>query len=160
MKSKHQTTVLITVLAVIMAFALPALSEEKLANDMQILVEKLRTDKKLLVAKTLELTESEAKAFWPVYESFQDERFKLGERLIKGIKEYAEKYGKISDKDAKRLRREYLAIKFKELTLTESYFPKFEEALPEKKVFRYFQLERKIEGELEALLGAVIPLIL
>jgi hypothetical protein len=160
MKSKHQTTVLITVLAVIMAFALPALSEEKLANDMQILVEKLRTDKKLLVAKTLELTESEAKAFWPVYESFQDERFKLGERLIKGIREYAEKYGKISDKDAKRLRREYLAIKFQELTLTESYFPKFEEALPEKKVFRYFQLERKIEGELEALLGAVIPLIL
>lgn len=146
MKSKHQTTVLITVLAVIMAFALPALSEEKLANDMQILVEKLRTDKKLLVAKTLELTESEAKAFWPVYESFQDERFKLGERLIKGIREYAEKYDNISDEDSKKLRRGYLALQFEALRLLESYLPKFEEVLPEKKVFRYFQLERTFQG--------------
>jgi hypothetical protein len=159
MKSKNQTTVLMTVLAAILALTLPALSEENPADDMQILVEKLRADKKLLVAKTLELTESEAKAFWPIYESFQDGRSKLAERLIKGIREYAEKYGKISDEETKKLRIEYLAIKFGELRLMESYLPKFEEVLPEKKVFRYFHLERKIEGELEALLGQVLPLI-
>ena len=58
-----------------------------------------------------------------------------------------------------RLRREYLAIKREELDLQESFLPKFENALPEKKVFRYFQLERKVGGQLEALLLELIPVI-
>ena len=106
----------------------------------------------------MKLTESEAKAFWPVYESYQDGLFNLGDRLIKGIREYAEKYDNISDEDSKKLRRGYLALQFEALRLLESYLPKFEEVLPEKKVFRYFQLERTFKGQLEALLGEVIPL--
>ena len=159
MKSKNQTTIFMTVLALILAFALPALSEDKWDDEMQVLIEKLRVDKRILVAETMKLTESEARAFWPVYESYQDERIKLGKRLIKGIKTYADKYGKISDEDAKSLRRGYLAILYDELKIMEAYLPKFEAVLPEKKVFRYFQLERTIGGQLEALLGAIIPYI-
>ena len=159
MKSKKQTTIFMTVLALILAFALPALSEDKWDDEMQVLIEKLRVDKRSLVAETMKLTESEARAFWPVYESYQDERIKLGKRLIKGIKTYADNYGKISDNDAKSLRREYLAILYEELRIMESYMPKFEEALPEKKVFRYFQLERRIGGQLLALLDEIIPYI-
>jgi len=159
MKSKNHTAVLMAVLALILAFALPALSEETWDEEMLVLIEKLRADKRILVAKTIKLTESEAQAFWPVYESYQDERIKLGKRLIKGIKTYADKYGKISDEDAKSLRRGYLAILYDELRIMEAYMPKFEEVLPEKKVFRYFQLERTIGGQLEALLGEIIPYI-
>ena len=158
MKSKNQTTVLMTVLAVILVFTLPALSEEKPVDNLQSLIEKLRVDKKLFFSEKMKLTESEAKAFWPVYESYQDGLFNLGDRLIKGIREYAEKYDNISDEDSKKLRRGYLALQFEALRLLESYLPKFEEVLPEKKVFRYFQLERTFKGQLEALLGEVIPL--
>jgi hypothetical protein len=159
MKSKNQTTIFMTVLALILAFALPALSEDKWDDEMQVLIEKLRVDKRILVAETMKLTESEARAFWPVYESYQDERIKLGKRLIKGIKTYADNYGKISDNDAKSLRREYLAILYEELRIMESYMPKFEEALPEKKVFRYFQIERTWEAAVDAMLSKNIPLI-
>ncbi len=37
---------------------------------MQILREKIRADKKLLVAENMQLTEAEAKAFWPVYDQY------------------------------------------------------------------------------------------
>jgi len=47
MKSKNQTTVLMTVLAVNLVFTLPALSEEKPVDNLQSLIEKLRVDKKL-----------------------------------------------------------------------------------------------------------------
>ena len=107
----------------------------------------------------MKLTESEAKAFWPVYESYQDGLFNLGDRLIKGIREYAEKYDNISDEDSKKLRRGYLALQFEALRLLESYLPKFEAVLPQKVVSRWFQLERLFEGELEAMLGRLIPLI-
>ena len=157
MKSKHQTTILIMVLSLVMAFAFPALAEEKPADDLQALVEKMRNDKKVFFEEKMKLTESEAKAFWPVYESYQDELFKIGDRLIEGIKTYADNYGHISDEDSKKLRMEYLAILFDTLRLQESYLPKFEAVLPEKKVARWFRLERSFEGELEAMLGRIIP---
>lgn len=159
MKSKNQKMVFMTVLALMLAFALPALSEEYPSDNMQILREKMRADKKFFIAKTIKLTASEAKAFWPVYESYQSSLMILGDRLLKGIRSYAENYGNMSDKRSKSLRTEYLTIKMEELRLLESYLPKFEKRLPEKKVFRFFQLERTFQGELEAILGEVIPLI-
>jgi spore germination protein YaaH len=35
------------------------------------LKDKLKADKKLLVAANMELTESEAKGFWPIYDDYQ-----------------------------------------------------------------------------------------
>jgi hypothetical protein len=52
-------------------FSLPALGQDKPADNMQILREKIKADKKLLVASNMELTESEAKNFWPIYEDYQ-----------------------------------------------------------------------------------------
>ena len=42
----------------------PAISQEKPSENMQIVVEKIRADKKLLVAENMQLTETEAKGFY------------------------------------------------------------------------------------------------
>ena len=42
---------------------------DKPASNLAIIHEKLKADKKLIVAKYMELTESEAKKFWPVFRS-------------------------------------------------------------------------------------------
>ncbi len=60
-----------TILAVGLALSLlslPALAEDKPADNMEILRDKLKADKKLLVAANMGLTESEAKDFWPIYD--------------------------------------------------------------------------------------------
>ena len=44
-----------------------ALAQDKPADNMEIVKDKVRADKKLFIATNMELTESEAKAFWPVY---------------------------------------------------------------------------------------------
>lgn len=41
----------------------PVLSQEKQADNMQVLLDKVKADKKLLVAANMQLTESEAKGF-------------------------------------------------------------------------------------------------
>jgi hypothetical protein len=48
-------------------------AQEKPANNMQILAEKIKADKKLVVANNMGLTESEAKAFWPIYDAYQND---------------------------------------------------------------------------------------
>ncbi len=50
-----------------------ALAQEKPADNMQIVRDKVAADKKPFIATHMGLTEAEAKAFWPVYESYQGE---------------------------------------------------------------------------------------
>ena len=59
----------------------PAFAQTKPTPDsMQILREKLKADKKLVVAANMELKEAEAKAFWPIYEEYQKELAKINKR--------------------------------------------------------------------------------
>ena len=77
-----------------MVYAITVAAQEKPVDNMQIVVEKVRADKKLFIAENMQLNEAEAKAFWPVYEQYQDELFLLRARTAKLIKDYADGYEK------------------------------------------------------------------
>jgi hypothetical protein len=133
----------------------------KAADNMQILMEKVRADKKLLVASNMKLTEEEAKGFWPVYDAYQKDLQALNARYEKGLKAYAEAYNKgpVPDETAKQLLDEMLAIDEAEAKLKHSYVPKLEKVLPMSKVARYLQLETKIRSAVRYDLARRIPLI-
>ena len=152
--------VMITVVALIMSLgAMPAASQEKAADNMQVVIEKIRADKKLLVAENMQLTEAEAKAFWPVYKQYQDELFLLRTRTVKLIKDYADAYETLNNNTAKKLLNEYMSIDALGPKLRQAFLPKFRKALPEVKVARYFQIENKIQAALFYELAANIPLM-
>jgi hypothetical protein len=158
MKTKNQ--IIVIVLALIMAIAaVPAASQDKPADNMQIVLEKIRADKKLFVAENMELLEAEAKAFWPVYERYQDELFLLRARTAKLINDFADAYEKMTNDTAKKLLDEYMTIETLGLKLRQAYLPKFREVLPDVKVVRYYQIENKIHAVLMYELGANIPLM-
>jgi polyhydroxyalkanoate synthesis regulator phasin len=126
---------------------------------MQIVREKIRADKKLVVAEAMGMTEPEAKAFWPVYEAYQRDLAKINDRTIKLIDDYAENYGTMSDQAAKKLMDEYMAIETERLNIRQSYLPRFRQVLSEMKVLRYYQLENKIQAVVNYELAASIPLV-
>lgn len=140
-------------------FALPAASQENPSGNMQIVIEKIRADKKLLVAENMGLSEAEAKAFWPVYAQYQDELFLLRARTAKLIQDYANAYASMNDATAKNLLDEFLAIEEVGVKLRQAYLQKFRAVLPETKVARYFQIENKIQAALHYQLAANIPLV-
>jgi len=137
----------------------PLWAQDKQTDDMQIVREKVRADKKLFVAANMELTESEAKAFWPVYEKYQDELFLLRARTVRLIKDYADSYKTMSNAKAKKLLDEFMVIQALGPKLRQAYLPKFRKVLPEIKVVRYYQLENKINAVLNYEIAARIPLI-
>jgi hypothetical protein len=142
-------------------FSLPVLAQEKPADNMQILREKIKADKKLLVATNMELTESEAKNFWPIYEDYQKDLQKINERLGKLLQSYAADYKNktMTDEKAKKLTDEFLSIEQAEVTLKTSYVPKLSKALPATKVARYLQIENKIRAVIKYDLAATVPLV-
>jgi hypothetical protein len=157
---KAKRAIVITVLGLIMSLgAMPASSQEKPSDNMQIVIEKIHADKKLLVAENMQLTDAEAKAFWPVYKQYQDELFLLRSRTVKLIKDYAAAYETMTNTTAKKLLNEYMSIEALGPKLRQAYLPKFRKVLPEVKVARYYQIENKIQAALFYELAANIPLM-
>ena len=56
MKSDNKVGLIIVMLVAIMAMAALAAAQDKPADNMQIVLEKMRADKKLLVAENMQLT--------------------------------------------------------------------------------------------------------
>jgi len=159
MKSKMylRTGMVIVMMAALVGLAIPAAGQD----DMQILRDKIKADKKLLVASNMQLTESEAKAFWPVYEQYQQDLTAINQRIAKLIEDYAGDYrgNTLTDEKAMKLVNESVAIEKAEAGLKESYIPKLSKVLPAKKVARYIQIENKIRALVKYELAGGIPLV-
>ncbi len=128
------------------------------ADNMPILLEKIRADKKLVVAENMKLTKSEAKAFWPIYERYQKGLAKHLIRLKSLVEKYAQSYKTMSNKVAKELVDEWFDVQAGQLKLQSSYLPEFRKALPDVKVMRYYQMESKIDTVLRYEMASIIPL--
>jgi hypothetical protein len=160
MKGKFVNSLLVIALTItFFGYAGSALAQDKSADNMEIVKEKIRTDKKLLVATNMQLTESEANAFWPVYEAYQVELGKLRDREIKLIEQFSASYETMSDDVAKNLLDDSLSIDSDHQKLRQSNLAKFRGVLPDTKVARYYQLESKIDAVMEYELARRIPLV-
>ena len=85
---------------------------DKPASNLKIIHEKLKADKKLIVAENLKLTDAEGTAFWPVYEAYQKDLAQINQRLAATVKAYADAYNKgpVANDMAKKLLDEAVAI--------------------------------------------------
>jgi hypothetical protein len=149
----------VIVFCVLFLFIVPVCAQDKPADTNQLVREKIQADKKLFVAENMQLTEKEAKAFWPVYESYQKDQMKLVDRTQKLINDYAKNYTTMTDATAKKLTDEMIAIENDRLKLRKDYLPKFRKVLSNKKVARYYQLENKIHAVVSYDMARIIPLV-
>jgi Spy/CpxP family protein refolding chaperone len=149
--------------ALTMVFGLTALvlAQTPAPTNMDILRQKVKADKKLVVAENLTLTEAEGAKFWPVYDAYQKELQQINERLKAVILAYADAYNKgpVTDATAKKLIEDASAVDDAEATLRRTALPKILAVLPAAKAARYVQIENKIRAVIRYELAAGIPLV-
>jgi hypothetical protein len=139
----------------------PAVAQQAGDANMEILMEKLKADKKLVVAMNMNLSDSEAKKFWPLYKAYQTELDKINTRTSALISEYANAYnsGQIPNSTAERLVKAFLHVEADELKLKIANFKNVQKVLPAVKVARYIQIESKIRAIFKFGLANEVPLV-
>ncbi len=154
-------TIGVTMAVMLFGFAPLSFAQDKRADNMDILRDKIRADKKLVVATNMELTESEAKNFWPIYNEYQKDLQNINGRIVAVLESYAAdlKSKSLTDDKAKQLIDEALAIDQAEANLKSTYAPKLSKALPVRKVARYLQIENKIRAVVKYDLAQGVPLV-
>jgi len=130
-------------------------------SNMQILLDKVRADKKLLVAANMGLTDAEGKGFWPIYDMYQADLKGLNDRLSTAIRSYADAYTKntLTDAQATQLASDVLTIDQDEVAMRKKYATLLAAVLPGKKAARYLQIENKIRAALRSEMAEGIPLV-
>ena len=134
---------------------------DKPANNLESVHEKLKADKKLIVEKYMDLTESEAKNFWPVYDEYQKDLQQIHDRMGSLLKSYAVEYRgqSLTDEKAKTLLDDWLTLEQDDAKRRKSSVPKVLKALPAKKAARYLQIENEYRILLNYDLAVTVPLV-
>lgn len=129
-------------------------------SNMQILRDKLKADKKLLVAANVQLTEAEAKKFWPVYDAYQQELNKLNDQIAMLLVDYAKdlRANTLTDAKASALVDRSIAIEDAELKGKRALVQKVRAVLPGIKAAQYLQIENKIRALVKYEIAGEVPL--
>lgn len=138
-----------------------AVSSDAASADQQIALMRkdIRSMKKQIISANLNLTDSEATKFWPVYEQYSAEVEKINDQRTVIIKEYAEGYVTLTDEEADGLMRRWLDTDIAASNLRQKYVPIFRKALPGKTAATFFQLDRRISMIIDLQVTSQIPLV-
>ena len=152
---------LVTVCALVAGMTSAAAAQTTGTTNMDILRQKLKADKKLVVAANLKLTDAEGMAFWPVYDAYQKDLQQVNQRLAAVVVAYSDAYNKgpVANDMAKKLLDDAMAVDDAEGKLKVSYVPKILATLPATKAARYIQIENKIRAAIRYELAEGIPLV-
>jgi hypothetical protein len=121
-------------------------------------VEKAMEKKKALVLNELRLSSETESEFLPVYDEYQQVRFDSNRKIGNLVNEFAESYNALTNVKAQELLAKWMDAKQAQLDLQKEYIPKFEQVMSKKELFRYYQLENKLQVAAEFKLGTMIPL--
>jgi 1-aminocyclopropane-1-carboxylate deaminase/D-cysteine desulfhydrase-like pyridoxal-dependent ACC family enzyme len=128
-------------------------------QDVQMLRQDLRSQKKQIIAANMGLTDAEAVKFWPLYDQYTAETIKLNDTRYNIIKQYAQSYDTMTDAQADSLVKQSNALDESFVQLRGKYIPQFRKILPAKKTALFFQLDRRIGLLIDLQLASMVPLV-
>jgi hypothetical protein len=147
----------VLLIAVVPAFAQEGADIGAKIRDTQALIAK---EFRQILREEMILSDAEAAEFWPLYERYSAERRVVNEPYLAGLIEYVDRYygGDLTDAHAERLMDTYFDVQQALLKKRHEYVKKFGKIMGNVKVMRFFQLENKVQAEVNAALAVTIPL--
>jgi hypothetical protein len=150
--------ILTAVPTVLLLFGASAGADDDPRGDVVLAREAMRANKRALVEANLELTDAEARAFWPIYVRYQKDLLATRQSLFQVVEEETLQAVKLTDAKALDLVQRYLAAEAARVEVRSSYLKEMAQALPGLKVARFFQIENKLDALIDFGMAVRVPL--
>lgn len=128
-------------------------------SDIALTRSDIQKDRQAIVARFMNLTESQSQAFWPAYRDYRSAVAAADDRMVTILENLIERHGIISDREADDLMDQYLRFEQEKIELQYTYLRRFRKILPFKQVARLFQLENKMDAVMRYGLATKVPLV-
>ncbi len=126
---------------------------------IELLRSDVRADKVAILTESMELTESQAESFWPIYREYELELSKLGDRRLAMLRSYAESYESLSNETAGEIAEDWFKLQEDHTKLKKKCFQRVEKALSATVAARFIQVEHQIQLLVELGLASEVPLV-
>ena len=128
-------------------------------NEVEMFQSVFKVEKKALLMDFLQLSDEEAQAFWPIYETYELERAEIGNKRIALIKKYAEQWQNMTEEQADALVAESFALRAQRDKLQKKYYKKMKKAVGALRAAQFVQFERFVQTQIDSELDNNMPLI-
>ena len=121
----------------------------------------LQAGRKQIISEEILFSRTETQPFWAAYDAYREDVMKVRDRQAELIGEYLKTYraGSVTESQAVSFVDDLLDIKSDLLKVQKKHLKHFRRVLPSRKVARFYQLEAKLDAELDAQLAIFVPLI-
>jgi len=150
------------VLVLILALFMSAAAVGQVENaELDAARAQMQTGRDQIIREDLQLSEDELAGFWPIYEQYVSDLSVIRDRKATLVGRFMQAYqgGEFSDEFAVWLIEENFAIKEAWAEVQKAYVDQFMDVVPAQAVARFYQLENKLDAEIDAQLALFIPLV-
>jgi hypothetical protein len=129
------------------------------ADDFVDLLRKdIRSQKKQIIAENMQLSDTEAEKFWPVYDQYAAELSKIYDVKIALLKDYANNYGTMTGEQAESYIRKRADVEQSITQLRLKYMPAFSKVLTGRETALFYQLDWRLGLAIDVQLIQVPPI--
>ena len=111
-----------------------ATTQGDIDTDIALLRSDVQAQKTDIIAHSMQLTDAQAKAFWPLYRDYSHQQQVIGDQRVQLIKDYAAQYDTMDDAKAEALMNRWLSYDDAKTKLRSEYYPQFRNAIGAKQV--------------------------
>jgi len=105
----------------------------------------IQSQKKQMVAANMDLTDSEAEKFWPVYDRYAAEMARVFNTQITVFQEYLDNYQTMSGDQAESYLRRRTAVEEDLMEVRLKYLPEFRKVLTGRETARFYQIDWRLD---------------
>jgi hypothetical protein len=128
-------------------------------QDIQLLRQDIRAQRKQITAANVNLTADEATKFWPLYDQYIQETIKINDQLWALIKDYAANYNTLTEQQAQDYMNRAASIDQQLSALRLKYVPIFQKVISAKKTAQWYQIDHRLNLMIDLELAAQIPVV-
>jgi hypothetical protein len=138
----------------------PAASNQTATDeDINLFRKDVRSLKKQLIAANMDLTDTEAQQFWPIYDRYAVELAAILDPKYALLKNYAQNYTTLTSEQAENYIKGRAAVEESVMKLRLKYFPIFRQILSGRATALFFQLDWRLGLIMDLQLASQTPLI-
>ena len=125
----------------------------------ELLRSDIRLQKAAILTQVMGFTETEDKAFWPIYRDYDEQMGKLAEERVALIADYAKVHEQMTDDAAEGLARKALDLERRRQEAKGKAYDRVKSTLNARTALRFLQVEHQLQQLIDLQISAALPIV-
>lgn len=131
--------------------------EQNFREYITLLRADLKSDRKHVITQMMQFDADDASKFWPIFDQYDAELTKLGDRRIQLIVDYAKNYENLTDSEADALMTKAFDFEADRTLLKKKYFDKMKTSIGAIQSAKFFLVENQMQHIVDLQISAGLP---